>query len=344
MLSLLVTIALARGAVPTLALPPGECVSDWEEALDAAGLEVGVGGVYVETGAVWRLRYAAAGGERTASVPAPKTESGREQVAIVAASLMRGGRVSGSITSPPPAARAQPTRTALPRRVASVPVLPPVPAAPLVAPAVAPEPAPLAATPEPATVEPPASPPPDRTELPVVATEPPPSPVATTLARVPIANPRLRFDVGVGAVGGIRPGLGLLPGDALSVRVSRGPVWLEAAGATYSPTVFELGSLGLATLSARAGASAEPFDGWTFRGGAGVVAQRWSVADLDGTHVAPGVGLELLLGVDRRLWRAVSAEVTAVGAWDAQGIQIDALPSAPSRLSGGLVVGLRVGR
>lgn len=345
MLSLLVTIGLAHGAAPTLALPPGEVVAEWEQALDAAGLKPGVGGVRVETGAVWRLRYAAPGGERTATVVAPKTEEGREQVAILAASLMRGGSGTRAAGTPPP------TSTPLPAAVPSPAPKPPVvrppptfravvPVAAVVASVPPPPPELVAATP-PAPVAPIAAPIPVEAPAPI---EPVVAVVAATAG--PVVPPRptpVHLSAAAGGIGFVRPGLGPLPGGALSVRAARGPLWLELVGATYAPTVFETGSLGLSTLALRAGGRANIGEHWSLLGGIGVAAQRWSVVDLDGTRAAAGAGVDLLLGVDRRLWRSLAVEVNALGSWDAQDLRIDAMAVAPSRFSGGLALGLRVG-
>lgn len=89
---LLAGLALAGPPTPSLDLPASEAPSSWADALDAAGLSRGAGGVVVEVrGEVWALTFAAGGGVRTATVAAPHTEAERERVAIVAASLLRSG-------------------------------------------------------------------------------------------------------------------------------------------------------------------------------------------------------------------------------------------------------------
>jgi hypothetical protein len=359
MLVALALVSLSWGA--NLALPAGERAADWAAALEASGLSVGAGGVEVEGGPVWRLRYVSAAGERSATVPAPRTAEEREQVAIVAASLLRQRRDR----SAPSAARVGPERSVPPpppsppsasvRRVAriaaaAVPVDPPAPEAPAVVDAVpvdppAPEvPAVVDAVP----VDPPA---PEAPAVVVVVAPPasaslePPrvaSPPDSAFAARPRA-PRLTVSAAAGAVGLLRPGLGANPGAALSARLSRGPGWLEANGELFAATQFEVGTLGLSTLSLRAGGRVEPSAGWGCFAGAGVVAERWEIVDLAGVRAAAGFGVEGEVGMDRTLWGPVALELALRGGWDAQTLQIDVLPEPPSRFTAGVRLGLRVG-
>ena len=104
---------------PALALPPAEAVAAWNDALDAAGLVRGAGGVQVVVqGGAWRLSVSGEGGERVAMVEVPRTPLERERVAIVAASLLRGGALVQA-----PAVPARSDGGSVPNVSAAVPTL-----------------------------------------------------------------------------------------------------------------------------------------------------------------------------------------------------------------------------
>lgn len=361
-------LLVSFGWAASLALPAGERPADWAPALEVAGLTLGPGGVVVEGGAMWRLRYASAAGERTATVSVPRNAEEREQVAIVAASLMRQGRERATRASalpaappsvPPAAASAAPA----PRRAPRAPVASRAPEAPppvVAAASATPAPTEASASKAPAPAEAPfvalsapeapsrvAPAAPAETGSPLVArasSVPGPAvapPEAASLAKA--APPSVRVSAAVGAVGVLRPGLGANPGGAVAARVSRGAGWLEAGGQAFAATRFEAGSLALSTLALRGGARVEPSEGWGCFAGAGVVAERWEVVDLAGARAAAGFGVEAAVGMDRALWGPVALELTLQGGWDAQSLVIDALPEAPSRFTGGVALGLRVG-
>ncbi len=361
-------LLVSFGWAANLALPAGERAADWAPALEVAGLTLGPGGVVVEGGATWRLRYASAGGERTATVSAPRNAEEREQVAIVAASLMRQSRERATRASALPAAAppsvpsaAASSAAPAPRRAPRAPSASPAPEAPPVVAAASAPPASAAPAPEgPAEAEAPfmamSGPEAPSRVAPAAAAEPgsplaerAPSaagpaiapPEAASLAKA--APPAVRVSAAVGAVGVLRPGLGANPGGAVAARVARGAGWIEAGGQAFAATQFEAGSLALSTLALRGGARVEPLEGWGCFAGAGVVAERWEVVDLAGARAAAGFGVEAAVGMDRALWGPVALELTLQGGWDAQSLVIDALPEAPSRFTGGVALGLRVG-
>jgi hypothetical protein len=88
-----VILALVLGAAAAgLALPPGEAASAWAAPLVLAGLADGPALVAVRVeGEVWVLEAASPGGAREARIAAPTTARGREDVALLAASLLRAG-------------------------------------------------------------------------------------------------------------------------------------------------------------------------------------------------------------------------------------------------------------
>ncbi|MES2642894.1 MAG: hypothetical protein V4850_25645 [Myxococcota bacterium] len=86
-------LALVLGAAAAgLAIPPGEAASAWAAPLVLAGLADGPALVAVRVeGEVWVLEAASPGGAREARIGAPTTARGREDVALLAASLLRAG-------------------------------------------------------------------------------------------------------------------------------------------------------------------------------------------------------------------------------------------------------------
>lgn len=88
MVLLLITLAVAGSG---LELPPGEASAEWAGALALAGLPLGAG-VHVEVdGETWVLRTVGAGASREARIPRPTSARGREDVALLAASLLHPG-------------------------------------------------------------------------------------------------------------------------------------------------------------------------------------------------------------------------------------------------------------
>lgn len=348
-------LLLATGWGASLALPPGEHAPDWAAALDVAGLSAGPGGVVIEVGSAWRLTYASESGVRTATVAPPRSAEEREQVAILAASLMRRGQSrvlpgTGRTAVVPAPVEAPPVRRPAGRVVASVRPVATVeePAALPVADAVdeavaeAVVPRRFDAPPEGAR--------PGGDVVAAAMEAAPAVPVATGSEAVVIgALPaervpyRVEMSVSAAAMGLLRPGLGSNAGGSLAARAALGPWWLEAEGRLYAPTEFEAGTLGLAALSLHGGGRVELGEGWGSFGGVGMAAQRWEVVDLAGSRAAAGFGLEALVGMDRVLWGPVALELNVRGGWDAQGLQIDALAEPPSRWSAGVGLGLRVG-
>ncbi|MSQ01801.1 MAG: hypothetical protein EXR71_07900 [Myxococcales bacterium] len=139
-------------------LPPREPLEEWAESLSLAGLVVGHrgAGAYVEVldqGTVWLIRAHDGGGHtREVAVREPQRAAEREDVALLAASLMRTISSGGAPVPRPPPAGVPP------------PVVPPavIPPAPKPAPVVIVEPvvAPVIASPPPPVVAAPPAPPP----------------------------------------------------------------------------------------------------------------------------------------------------------------------------------------
>ncbi len=156
-------LANALAAAPVvIELPPREPLEEWAESLALAGLVAGVrgSGAYVEVldqGTVWLIRvHDGAGHTREAAVREPVRAAEREDVAILAASLMRTIS-SGGAPAPRPPVEAPPP--IVPPPVVAPPVVvsrppPVVIVEPVVAPVIAP---PL---PPPPVVAPPPPPPP----------------------------------------------------------------------------------------------------------------------------------------------------------------------------------------
>jgi hypothetical protein len=91
---LLLLVALAHAA-PWLELPPDEAPGDWESAfalVEPAGAS-GVVRVRID-GEMWVLTAAGASGARTARVPEPRSGRAREDVAMLAASLLEPGPIA----------------------------------------------------------------------------------------------------------------------------------------------------------------------------------------------------------------------------------------------------------
>lgn len=348
-------LLLATGWGASLALPPGEHAPDWAAALDVAGLSAGPGGVVIEVGSAWRLTYASESGVRTATVAPPRSAEEREQVAILAASLMRRGQsrvlpgagrtaVVPAPVEPPPVRRPAGRVVASVRPVATVEEPAALPVADAVDEAVAEAVVPRRFDAPPEGARP-------GGDVVAAAMEAAPAvSVATGSEAVVIgALPaervpyRVEMSVSAAAMGLLRPGLGANPGGSLAARAALGPWFLEAGGRLYAPTEFEAGTLGLAALSLHGGGRVELGEGWGSFGGVGMAAQRWEVVDLAGSRAAAGFGLEAVVGMDRVLWGPVALELNVRGGWDAQGLQIDALAEPPSRWSAGVGLGLRVG-
>jgi hypothetical protein len=155
---LLLLVALANAA-SWLELPPGEAPGDWESAL-ALVEQAGAGGVVRVRidGETWVLTAAGASGARTARVPHPRSARAREDVALLASSLLAPGPVAAV---PLPRTVLATERAGVPTGLASVQATPPG-APPAAAPAtrkpVPPSGTPASARPSSATVEPSAKP------------------------------------------------------------------------------------------------------------------------------------------------------------------------------------------
>jgi hypothetical protein len=158
-------LLLAALAHAGLVLPPGESPEAWASAIAMARVDAGTVRVEV-VGERWRLVADGPAGVREAIVAAPTTARAREDVALLAASLLKPGpRVAGASWLPPvpassPAPAPRPAARPLPPEprivagppVAEVPPEDPAPPDPVVVggPAEDETPPPLPATPSPA--------------------------------------------------------------------------------------------------------------------------------------------------------------------------------------------------
>lgn len=232
----LLAAAQAAAAVP-VRLPAQERVADWQEALTIAGLAVGVPGegpwVEVTVGATsWTVRVRDLDGVvHVTPVAPPRTEQDREDLAMLAASLL------------------QPVAIPAPVKVA-VKVVPPPP-----------RPAPRVTTPPVSVPEPVPVP------VPVEVVAPAPEPVpATFQARVGVAAELRPWSAPTGLVWAelqrvgespLRPALGAslaapadLPQITGDVRYWSGEVWVGAWYAAPEPLRFDFGvTFGVAARS-----------------------------------------------------------------------------------------------
>lgn len=233
-LLLALSLALAAAGVP-VRLPANERAVDWIEALSIAGLSVGTPGegpwVEIVAGTPqWTVRVRdRAGALHQASVPAPRTPQEREDVAMLAASLLQPVAVPAPVKPPPaPAPKPKPAVTAPP----PAPEPPPPPP---------PEPVP----------EPP--PPP--------APEPPPPPPSPTLAprmglageARPYASPTglAWIELALAPGGPVHPAIGAsvtmptaMPALDTDVRFWGGEAWVGAWYAAEVPARFDVGLAG----------------------------------------------------------------------------------------------------
>lgn len=231
---LLLALAAAQAASVPIRLPAQERVADWQEALSIAGLAVGVPGegpwVDVVAGSTtWTVRVRdLAGVIHNAPVKPPTTELEREDLAMLAVSLLQ------------PVALPKPVKVAVPP--------PPVRTAPRVVPPPVPEPLP----PEPdPTPEPP----------PVVAPPVEPEPVrATFQGRLGIAGEVRPWSAPTGLLWGevqwvgpspLRPSFGAsvtLPADLPQITDDvaywSSEVWVGAWYAASVPFRFDFGIAG----------------------------------------------------------------------------------------------------
>ena len=97
-LALLLLAAPATAAAPTIALPAGQNPTQWQEALALAGLTRTAGSADVvvrSAGSQWVIEIHGPGGVlRALAVPAPTDEAGREDLVVLAASLLEEARVT----------------------------------------------------------------------------------------------------------------------------------------------------------------------------------------------------------------------------------------------------------
>ncbi|MCP4871425.1 MAG: hypothetical protein GY898_22165 [Proteobacteria bacterium] len=130
-----------------LVLPAGELVGEWEEAFALAGLPLSAHGSVVEivqTANGWLLRVHAADGDREAPIAIATNAAEREEVAILAMSLMVGGTPS-PVPEPEPVPDRKPAPDPEPRKPSPPPSPDPAPepsAVPEPEPTPDPEPAP----------------------------------------------------------------------------------------------------------------------------------------------------------------------------------------------------------
>lgn len=252
-------LAQASAAVP-VRLPAGESVEAWAEAIALAGLSVGTPGEgpWVEilaSGGQWIVRVEDRDGVmREAPVPAPRTAQDREDVALLAASMLQPMRVSAP-------AKPAPTPTPAPTPARAKPVVEQT------APSPAPAPVPAATGPVWPPSEPVAPTAAPAASEPVMEAPPPAAPTGPTLvARFGVAGEaRLatRPTVlgwaelqGVGE-GPFRPALGFgltapatLPELSTEVAFWGGEAWAGAWYAATAPVRFDLGlAAGLAARS-----------------------------------------------------------------------------------------------
>lgn len=220
LLALVLLGTAARAATP-VQLPPGEPVEPWRAPLALAGLTPGSGRPGVEilvSGDRWVIiAWDASGVARAAELSRPNSASAREDLAWLAASLLRGGAA-------PKVAQPLPMPAPVP--------LPTTPAPPPPAPAAAP-PKPKALAEEPTTAEaPPPPPPPSPAPAPAV---PEPSPAlspALTPALSPALSPPPALDephvsIGAAALGGLRPGQAATGGLSVVLDARQAPFWAD---------------------------------------------------------------------------------------------------------------------
>lgn len=304
---LLLLVAAALAAVPVL-LPAGEDPALWRKPLSLAGLEPGAAtaGAHVELkdeGSRWRLRVLDSSGLlRETTVAEPSTAEAREDIAWLAASLLKPASASsrtlptapGLDLPPPPPRVRQPT-----------PRSPPVEAPALVE--RAPEP------PEPIP-EPPI--PPFAVAVPEVEPVLPPTP-----APIPLVRPE--FAVGTGV--GWRPGLA--PGSVTWLRI--GPrladvllVGLEAGFSTRVAITSLDADHAVTDGDALLGAWYVGRSSFPLRAGVGIggAYRSFSVATFEEAGVVPLLGAEL--GVDLHVGNWLRIGPTAGLRYDLRAVEV----------------------
>ncbi len=315
---LLLAAAQAASAVP-VRLPPQERAADWQEALAIAGLAVGVPGEgpWVElvpgTG-TWTVRVRdLAGVVHDARVQPPVTEQDREDLAMLAASLLQpvvAPKPVKVVTPPPPPPKPKPKPVVVePAPVVSSP----------------PEPVPPPPAPEPEPVPEPAPPPPSF------------QPRVGAAAEVrPWSNPNGVFWAEVQLVGQppIRPAVGLslttladLPQISDDVRYWSGELWAGAWYAAPAPLRFDFGvTAGVAMRSflkdgAPIGLAWIP-----------VVSTRVEVPIQAGPRLVVEPGVHLQLDAREVDLRSEEDGTTRFGDWSVRtGIAFRLLPESPSK-------------
>ncbi|MDP2306548.1 MAG: hypothetical protein Q8P18_11045 [Pseudomonadota bacterium] len=232
--------AHAAAAVP-VRLPAQERVADWQEALTIAGLAVGVPGegpwVDVSAGpTAWTVRVRDLDGVvHVTPVAPPLSEQDREDVAMLAASLLQPVAVPSPVKAPVKVMA--PVRTPPPVVPPPVPVPEPEPVPPAPVPVPEPAPAPVVA-PARATFQP-------RVGL-AVELRPWSTPTGIVWAELQrVADTPLRP-----SLGGSLAAPADLPQIAGDVRYWSGEVWVGAWYAAPSPIRFDFGAtLGVAGRS-----------------------------------------------------------------------------------------------
>lgn len=308
-LLLLVTAALA--AVPVL-LPPTEDPALWLKPLSLAGLEPGARGAgsFVELrdeGARWRLRVLdSAGLLREATVAEPTTAAAREDIAWLAASLLKPASPTSRTLPTAPGLDLPPPPPPTPTRVRPPPPRP----TPVEVPTV------VERAPEPPERIPDAPVPPFAIAVVEVEEEPPPAPATTPLIRP-------EFAVGTGV--GWRPGLA--PGSVTWLRI--GPrlmdvlvVGMEASFSTRVSILSLDEDHAVTDGDALLGvwyAGRAPFP---LRGGVGVggAYRSFSVASFEEAGVVPLLGAEL--GVDLHVGNWLRIGPTVGARYDLRAVEV----------------------
>lgn len=327
----------ALAASFAIRLPPGEVPADWAESLAMAGLVASTASTgprveVVAEGSNWRVRaYDGRGATRELVVAAPRSPGAREDVAFLAASLVRPlASAAAAAATAPAAAAAAPPGVALAAEARPTSPLPPPTAATTTAPRPPAAPPPAAPSPETATPAPaaatatPSPAPPTESAAPV-----PPAPdaaVATpTVVIEPVVDPAVvappaGWWVGLGATGAaaVRTDSAVAPAVGGRFEAGRGrwagtlraswaaPATMQAleaqprvaettlaAGAEWLPGPASVGAHAGAVLLAVSSAEGSALGNLVVAPVVGVDA-GWRVRPLDPLVVEPFVGLSVV--------------------------------------------------
>lgn len=311
-LFLLPSLSGAWAASVPVRLPAGEVAADWQKPLALAGLAVGSpgSGAWVELVASdgkWIVRVRdATGAMHEAPVAPPDTAQEREDVALLAASLLEPMGFVPMVTGPAP----DPPEPGPPHRVPTP--LPTEPAPPSSGVAVR-TPTPLPTEPAPPVTEVPPAEPPPPDPTPPVATPPVAAPPEIPPAEVPKAPPeRLHLEARVALLTELRLGMSPVVGGWGEVTLAPpGPfrVGLAAGGST---TGVLTGASVPATLTSAGGAvwlGYSPQEGFPLGLAAGGgVAFRWFSQDdaVLRQVTTPVLGARTEVGLHASDWLVVS--------------------------------------